>query len=126
MSIGTLFAFAVVCVGVLVLRITQPNVERPFKAPVVWLTAPLGALFSILMMIGLPRDTWYRLAFWMALGLLIYFLYGMHHSKLGKAGSRRQIGGGELRSDYGLNQTAARWPPLEFSASQLACPPSKN
>jgi len=83
-SIGTLFAFAVVCFGVLVLRITQPNVERPFKTPAVWITAPLGAIFSILMMVGLPSDTWIRLAIWMAIGLVIYFAYGMHHSRLGR------------------------------------------
>jgi APA family basic amino acid/polyamine antiporter len=85
-SIGTLFAFAVVCVGVLVLRITQPNVERPFKTPAVWLVAPAGAIFSVLMMAGLPKDTWIRLAVWMAIGLLIYFVYGMHHSRLGRKG----------------------------------------
>jgi APA family basic amino acid/polyamine antiporter len=83
-SIGTLFAFAIVCVGVLVLRVTQPNVERPFKTPAVWVTAPLGAVFAVLLMAGLPPDTWKRLIYWMALGLVIYFAYGMHHSKLGK------------------------------------------
>ena len=81
-SIGTLFAFAIVCVGVLVLRITQPDVERPFKTPAVYLTAPLGALFALLMMLGLPRDTWIRLAIWMLIGLVIYFAYGMRHSKI--------------------------------------------
>lgn len=81
-SIGTLFAFAVVCVGVLVLRVTQPDVERPFKTPLVWVTAPLGTLFAILLMAGLPGDTWLRLIIWMGLGLAIYFLYGMHHSRL--------------------------------------------
>jgi APA family basic amino acid/polyamine antiporter len=84
-SIGTLFAFAIVCIGVLVLRITQPEVERPFKAPAVYLTAPLGALFSVFMMLGLPSDTWIRLAVWMIIGLLIYFLYGMRHSKISAA-----------------------------------------
>lgn len=82
-SIGTLFAFAVVCVGVLVLRITQPNVDRPFKTPAVWITAPLGTAFSILLMAGLPYDTWMRLVVWMAIGLVIYFAYGMRHSKVG-------------------------------------------
>lgn len=83
-SIGTLFAFAVVCIGVLVLRIRQPEVERPFKAPVVYLTAPLGALSAVYLMAGLPMDTWIRLGVWLAIGLAIYFLYGMHHSKLGR------------------------------------------
>ena len=81
-SIGTLFAFAIVCVGVLVLRITQPNVERPFKTPWVYFSAPMGAIASIAMMCFLPRDTWIRLAVWMAIGLVIYFAYGIRHSKI--------------------------------------------
>ncbi|GAC1343478.1 MAG: amino acid permease [Isosphaeraceae bacterium] len=81
-SIGTLFAFAVVCAGVLVLRITQPNVHRPFKTPWVWVTAPLGVLSSVGIMLGLPKETWLRLVYWMLLGLVIYFLYGIHKSKL--------------------------------------------
>lgn len=81
-SIGTLFAFALVCVGVLVLRIKQPNVERPFKTPMVWLVSPLGALASLALMYGLPKDTWERLFIWMAVGIVIYFWYGVRHSKL--------------------------------------------
>jgi basic amino acid/polyamine antiporter, APA family len=81
-SIGTLFAFAIVCAGVLVLRITQPNIERPFKTPAVYITAPLGAICSIAMMGFLPLDTWIRLIIWMAIGLLIYFVYGMRHSRI--------------------------------------------
>jgi APA family basic amino acid/polyamine antiporter len=81
-SIGTLFAFAIVSAGVLVLRITQPHVERPFKAPLVWFTAPMGVITSVLLMAFLPRDTWIRLVIWMAIGLIIYFLYGIHHSRL--------------------------------------------
>jgi basic amino acid/polyamine antiporter, APA family len=84
-SIGTLFAFAIVCAGVLVLRITQPNVERPFTTPMVWVTAPLGVLFSLFLMSGLPLDTWIRLVVWMVIGLVIYFVYGMHHSHLGRS-----------------------------------------
>lgn len=83
-SIGTLFAFAVVSAGVLVLRITQPNVERPFKVPLVWFTAPMGVISSLVLMATLPIDTWIRLVVWMAIGLLIYFIYGMHHSVLGR------------------------------------------
>jgi basic amino acid/polyamine antiporter, APA family len=84
-SIGTLFAFAVVCVGVVFLRVTQPNIERPFKTPLVYVTAPLGALSAVALMAALPRDTWIRLAVWLAVGLLIYFVYGASHSKLRKA-----------------------------------------
>lgn len=85
-SIGTLFAFAVVSAGVLVLRITQPGLNRAFRTPVVWLTAPLGVLSCVLLMGTLPPDTWLRLVVWMALGLLLYGVYGMHHSKLGNPG----------------------------------------
>lgn len=81
-SIGTLFAFMVVCVGVLVLRITQPNLERAFKTPAVFIVAPLGALSSLFLMSGLPADTWIRLVIWMAIGVVIYFAYGIRHSKL--------------------------------------------
>ncbi len=81
-SIGTLFAFTIVCIGVLVLRITQPEVERPFKTPAVYFVAPAGALFAIFLMAGLPGDTWIRLIIWMVIGLLIYFLYGMHNSRI--------------------------------------------
>jgi APA family basic amino acid/polyamine antiporter len=84
-SIGTLFAFAVVSAGVLVLRITQPNIERPFKTPLVWFTAPMGVISSLALMFTLPQETWIRLVVWMAIGLAIYFLYGMHHSRLGRS-----------------------------------------
>jgi APA family basic amino acid/polyamine antiporter len=79
-SIGTLFAFAVVSTGVLVLRITQPGLDRPFRAPAIWIVAPAGAATSIFLMFGLPLDTWVRLAVWLAIGLVIYFAYGMRHS----------------------------------------------
>jgi APA family basic amino acid/polyamine antiporter len=82
-SIGTLFAFAVVSAGVLVLRYRQPEVERPFKAPLIWLTSPLGVACSVALMLTLPHDTWIRLIVWMIIGLVIYFGYGMHHSVLG-------------------------------------------
>jgi basic amino acid/polyamine antiporter, APA family len=81
-SIGTLFAFAVVSIGTLVLRITNPELERPFRAPAIWVVAPLGALTSIFLMFGLPLDTWLRLAVWLAIGLAIYFTYGAKHSRV--------------------------------------------
>jgi APA family basic amino acid/polyamine antiporter len=76
-SIGTLLAFAIVCLGVLVLRVTQPELARPFKTPAVWVVAPAGVVCSVGLMFGLPGDTWLRLAVWLVVGLLIYFLYGM-------------------------------------------------
>jgi len=81
-SIGTLFAFAVVSLGVLALRIAQPGLDRPFRAPAIWIVAPAGAATSIFLMFGLPSDTWVRLAVWLAIGLVIYFAYGMRHSRL--------------------------------------------
>jgi basic amino acid/polyamine antiporter, APA family len=85
-SIGTLFAFAVVSVGTLVLRFTNPALKRPFRAPLIWIVAPAGAATSIFLMFGLPPDTWLRLAVWLAIGLVIYFAYGARHSRIAKAG----------------------------------------
>jgi APA family basic amino acid/polyamine antiporter len=82
-SIGTLFAFAVVSAGVVAMRITQPEVERPFRAPFIWFTGPMGVICAIGLMITLPLDTWIRLIVWMVIGLVIYVLYGAHHSVLG-------------------------------------------
>jgi basic amino acid/polyamine antiporter, APA family len=84
-SIGTLFAFAIVCLGVLALRLTQPDIDRPFRAPAIYVVAPAGALSAVLLMLGLPGDTWLRLGVWLMVGLLIYFFYGMRHSRAGKA-----------------------------------------
>jgi APA family basic amino acid/polyamine antiporter len=84
-SIGTLFAFTVVCLGVLYLRFTHPEIHRPFKAPLIVVVAPLGAASAVLLMLGLPGDTWIRFAVWLAIGLVIYFSYGRRHSRLAKA-----------------------------------------
>jgi len=82
-SIGTLFAFAVVCLGVLMLRIKHPDQKRPFRTPAVWFVAPAGAIVSVILMLGLPLDTWIRLAIWLAIGLVIYVFYGRRHSRAG-------------------------------------------
>jgi APA family basic amino acid/polyamine antiporter len=87
-SIGTLFAFVIVCVGICVLRVTQPNLPRPFRTPWVPVVPILGALVCLAQMLALPGDTWLRLVAWMGLGLAIYFLYGRRHSKLRAATSR--------------------------------------
>ncbi|HVX88733.1 MAG TPA: amino acid permease, partial [Gemmatimonadales bacterium] len=84
-SIGTLLAFVIVCGGIIVLRRTQPDLVRPFKTPMVPLVPILGIAICGYMMYGLPKDTWIRLVVWMALGLMIYFLYGKRHSALNKA-----------------------------------------
>ncbi len=74
-SIGTLFAFVIVCVGVLVLRYTDPELPRPFKVPFFPVIPALGAAVSFLQMAALPMDTWLRLIVWMLIGFAIYFLY---------------------------------------------------
>jgi len=83
-SIGTLLAFAIVCAGVFVLRFTDPQIHRPFRVPAFWLVAPLGVFFCLYLMKYLPSDTWIRLIVWMAIGLVIYFLYGCRHSTVQK------------------------------------------
>ena len=84
-SIGTLFAFVVVSAGVLMLRYKRPELERPFRTPLVPLVPALGILVCGYLMYGLPIDTWLRLMVWLALGLVIYFIYGKSHSKVGRA-----------------------------------------
>jgi APA family basic amino acid/polyamine antiporter len=81
-SIGTLLAFVIVCVGVLVLRYTRPNIPRPFRTPLVPLVPILGVITCGFMMSFLPLDTWIRLIVWMAIGLVIYFTYGRRHSRV--------------------------------------------
>ena len=81
-SIGTLLAFVIVCIGVLVLRVREPNLHRPFKTPFVWFVAPAGALSAAYLMFYLDAQTWLRLLAWLAIGLAIYFLYSRHHSNL--------------------------------------------
>jgi APA family basic amino acid/polyamine antiporter len=81
-SIGTLLAFLIVCSGVLVLRIREPNLPRPFKTPFVWFVAPAGALSAAYLMFYLDIETWLRLLLWLAIGLAIYFLYSRTHSRL--------------------------------------------
>jgi APA family basic amino acid/polyamine antiporter len=81
-SIGTLLAFIIVCMSVLVLRKSKPDIKRPFKTPWVPLVPILGASICFLQMASLPLDTWLRLIIWMAIGFCIYFFYGVKHSKI--------------------------------------------
>src|SRR2546430_683527 len=81
-SIGTLLAFVIVSIGVLVLRIREPDLPRTFKTPAVWVVAPLGALSALYLMIALPWRTWERLIIWFVIGMVIYFFYGGRRSKL--------------------------------------------
>jgi APA family basic amino acid/polyamine antiporter len=81
-SIGTLFAFAIVCAGVLALRYTQPQLERAFMTPAVHVVAPAGVASALFLMLGLPSDTWIRLVVWLAVGFVIYAVYGTRHSRI--------------------------------------------
>jgi APA family basic amino acid/polyamine antiporter len=81
-NIGTLFAFALVCAGVLILRVKEPHRPRPFRVPLVWVTAPLGVAACVFIMVGLPYQAWERFVIWLVVGTAIYALYGYRHSRL--------------------------------------------
>jgi APA family basic amino acid/polyamine antiporter len=81
-SIGTLLAFVIVSIGILVLRVREPNLPRVFKTPWVWFVAPAGALSAAYLMKSLPPVTWERLGIWFVIGMVIYFAYGIRKSKL--------------------------------------------
>jgi len=83
-SIGTLFAFVIVCISVLIMRKKYPEAERPFKCPGMPYVPILGAAFCILLMFSLPAENWLRLLIWLVIGFVIYFGYGRRHSKLAK------------------------------------------
>jgi len=84
-SIGTLLAFVIVSIGVLVLRLREPELPRTFKTPAVWFVAPMGALSALCLMISLPWRTWERLIIWFVIGMFVYFFYGVRRSKLAKS-----------------------------------------
>ena len=81
-NIGTLFAFALVCAGVLVLRFVEPGRARPFKVPYVGFIAPLGVAACLFIMVGLPTQAWIVFGWWLLIGLSVYATYGYRHSKL--------------------------------------------
>lgn len=84
-SIGTLFAFSLVALGVIILRRTNPEIPRSFKVPFVPLVPALGIIVCVFLMTGLPVESWERLFIWMAAGIVFYLLYGKKHSKLRKS-----------------------------------------
>jgi APA family basic amino acid/polyamine antiporter len=94
-NIGTLFAFVLVCVGVIVLRRTDPDRPRPFRVPLVPIFPILGVLLCFVLMLSLPLETWRRFFIWLAIGMAIYFVYGVRHSKL-----RRGIDTGETENVF--------------------------
>jgi basic amino acid/polyamine antiporter, APA family len=81
-NIGTLFAFALVCAGVLVLRVKEPSRPRAFRVPAAWIVAPLGIFACLFVMAGLPRQAWERFGIWLVIGTVIYLAYGYRHSRL--------------------------------------------
>ena len=83
-NIGTLLAFIIVCASVLILRFRRPEVPRPFRCPFVYVLAPLGIFVNLSMMLFLKEDTWLRLIIWLAIGLVVYFAYGLFNSTLRK------------------------------------------
>jgi APA family basic amino acid/polyamine antiporter len=89
-SIGTLFAFVIVSLGIIFLRSKRPDLIAPFRTPWVPFIPLLSAAVSLFLMSSLPAITWYRLLIWMAIGLLIYFFYGYSHSELRKSGGSKR------------------------------------
>ncbi len=91
-NIGTLFAFVLVAGGIMILRVLEPQHERKFKVPFVWVTAPGCIAVCCYLMISLPLLTWLRFFLWMAVGFVLYFVYGIHHSVLQKAAANHEEG----------------------------------
>ncbi|MYW20167.1 amino acid permease, partial [Streptomyces sp. SID2955] len=82
-NIGTLFAFVVVALSVIILRRTRPDLPRAFRTPWVPVVPILSVCASLWLMLNLPAETWIRFAVWMIIGFVVYFLYGRSHSRLG-------------------------------------------
>jgi basic amino acid/polyamine antiporter, APA family len=89
-NIGTLFAFILVSVGVVILRRTRPDLPRVFRVPAAPVVATLALLLCLYLMFNLTGGTWLRFVVWMAIGLVVYFAYGRRHSRLGLAGKREE------------------------------------
>jgi APA family basic amino acid/polyamine antiporter len=87
-NIGTLFAFVLVCLAVLILRVRRPEAPRKFRMPAAWALAPLGMAGCVWMASGLPLFTWKRFLYWLLAGLVVYFLYGARKSRLASSGAR--------------------------------------
>ncbi|WP_278256059.1 amino acid permease [Nocardioides convexus] len=84
-NIGTLFAFSLVSIGVVVLRRTRPDLPRGFRTPIAPVVATVSVIMCVYLMLNLTGDTWIRFVVWMAIGVVVYALYGRGHSRLGRA-----------------------------------------
>jgi APA family basic amino acid/polyamine antiporter len=98
-SIGTLLAFVIVCAGVWMLRKRRPDLHRPFRAPWVPVTPILGIVISLGLMLALPLDTWLRLLAWLAIGMVVYFKYGRHHSRVRREAAAGYAGAKPLQAE---------------------------
>jgi APA family basic amino acid/polyamine antiporter len=98
-NIGTLMAFVLVCAAVLVLRMRRPDAARPFRCPAVAMVAPLGIGVNLTMMLFLPWETWVRLGTWLVIGLVLYFVYGRRHSKIGGLPEAKRLASPVLASE---------------------------
>jgi APA family basic amino acid/polyamine antiporter len=88
-SIGTLFAFVIVCAGVWVMRVRNPGQERPFRTPWVPVVPILGIAVGFALMYSLGKSNWLRLGIWLVVGQALYFLYGRHHSRIAMKGEKQ-------------------------------------
>ena len=105
-SIGTLFAFVLVSAGVIILRRTRPELKRPFRVPAVPWIPVLAILSCLWLMVNLSVQTWLRFAIWLLIGFVIYFAYGMKHSRLG-LGRKRAFTEGAVPSDAAASPQAS-------------------
>ncbi|HVV72785.1 MAG TPA: APC family permease, partial [Verrucomicrobiae bacterium] len=103
-SIGTLLAFVIVSVGILVLRVREPALPRRFRTPWVWFVAPMGAVSALGLMLALPWTTWERLIVWFAIGMEVFYGYSIYHSKLGTGAPR-----GETAWSRALKLAGVTW-----------------
>jgi basic amino acid/polyamine antiporter, APA family len=115
-SIGTLLAFVIVSVGILVLRKRHPELKPAFRAPAIWLVAPMGAISAVALMASLPWPTWERLIVWFAIGMVVYFGYGVYHSRL-----NTETVPGETRWSRALKIVGISWMVLGSLASVIWC-----
>jgi basic amino acid/polyamine antiporter, APA family len=99
-SIGTLLAFVIVCAGVWLIRRRNPELHRPFKTPWVPFVPIMGILISMAMMVSLTGLTWIRLAVWLVIGMVLYFTYGRHHSRVQRGLSSDQNLSTEAKEKY--------------------------
>jgi amino acid transporter len=98
-NIGTLLAFIIVCAAVLILRLTRPEAERPFRCPGLLVVAPLGIAVNLLMMLFLPLDSWLRLVGWLIIGMVIYFGYGFRRTVMAREQWCEQFGTKGVREE---------------------------